>query len=55
MTGVNGPSEASGRLGFWEQLKGLKLRDELSWLIFGDFNEILFHFDKWGGRDYPKK
>lgn len=27
----------------------------MSWLRFGDFNEILFHFEKWGGRDRPEK
>lgn len=33
----------------------LKQENELSWLLFRDFNKILVHSEKWGGRDSLEK
>lgn len=46
VTRVYGPLEASG---------SLKQENKLSWLLFRDFNEILVHSEKWGGKDSPEK
>lgn len=55
VTGVYGPLKALGRPIFWDQLKVLRQEEEWSWLVFKDFNEILFHSEKWGRRDRPEK
>lgn len=40
----------SRRRDLWNLLRQLKVSSELTWLVMGDFNEILFSFEKKGSR-----
>lgn len=39
----------------WELLQGLKLTDIIPWLVMGDFNKILYSFEKMGGWNRSEK
>lgn len=39
----------------WELLKELKSQDNIPWVVMGDLNEIIFHNEKWGGKDHNEK
>lgn len=39
----------------WDLLMDLKPFKNSPWVFMGNCNEILFHFQKWGGRDHSKK
>lgn len=55
LTRVYGLPEASRRPFFWYNLKGSIPVDEILWMVFRDFNKILFHSEKQGGTDCHKK
>ena len=48
-TGIYGESKSEGKYITWKTLRTLKKRFDLSWLCSGDFNEILFSYEKEGG------
>ncbi|GMI95338.1 hypothetical protein HRI_003203100 [Hibiscus trionum] len=49
-TGFYGAPEEANRLESWNLLRGLNDCPETPWLIIGDFNEIMYSFEKQGGR-----
>ncbi|KAA3477739.1 reverse transcriptase [Gossypium australe] len=49
-TGFYGEPVEQNRRTLWELLRGLQNGNNLPWLVVGDFNEILFSFEKQGGR-----
>ncbi|XP_075669974.1 uncharacterized protein LOC142639717 [Castanea sativa] len=49
ITGFYGNSETHCRKETWDLLKSLSQKDQLHWLCFGDFNEILSVEEKLGG------
>ncbi|XP_042988702.1 uncharacterized protein LOC122316234 [Carya illinoinensis] len=51
ITGFYGNPDASQRWRSWDLLRSLCHRDDEAWLVFGDFNEILFSHEKLAGRD----
>ncbi|KAK5776858.1 hypothetical protein PVK06_044823 [Gossypium arboreum] len=48
-TGFYGSLYAQGRDESWNLLRGLRSNEELLWLVYGDFNEIMYDFEKKGG------
>ena len=48
-TGVYGESRSEDKDNTWDTLRSLKDKFNLSWLCCGDFNEILFNYEKEGG------
>lgn len=48
-TRVCGQSKVSKRWETWNLIKSLYISDEKSWLLNGDFNELLNIEEKWGG------
>lgn len=48
---VYGNPEIENQREFWNLLRSLKLRSSISWLIFCNFNELLSHSEKMGGRE----
>ena len=48
-TGIYGESKNEGKDITWKTLRTLKKKFDLSWLCSGDFNEILFSYEKEGG------
>lgn len=54
-TGFYGEPKASKRNSSWNLLKVLKPHNITHWIVMGDFNEILFHNEKWGGKDRSEK
>jgi hypothetical protein len=48
-TGIYGFPQAEYKHRTWTLLKDLKAQDDLPWLCAGDFNEIMFQFEKEGG------
>jgi exonuclease III len=50
LTGVYGEPRWNHKHLTWEALRALHGRLDLPWLMVGDFNEILFHHEKEGGR-----
>ncbi|KAK2659340.1 hypothetical protein Ddye_005873 [Dipteronia dyeriana] len=54
LTGFYGNSEPSLRHNACRLLQRLKSMSSMSWLCFGDFNEILAESDKYGGVPYPQ-
>lgn len=53
-TGVYGESKSEEKDNTWETLQELKSKFHLSWLCCGDFNEILFDYEKVGGVPRPE-
>jgi len=49
-TGLYGFSEKENKLKTCDLLLDLRLHTALPWLVGGDFNEILFNYQKKGGR-----
>ncbi|KAA3489871.1 reverse transcriptase [Gossypium australe] len=49
-TGFYGEPVEQNRKVSWELLRALHNGNNLPWLVAGDFNEILFSFEKQGGR-----
>ena len=48
-TGVYGESRSEDKDNTWDTLRSLKDKFNLPWLCCGDFNEILFNYEKEGG------
>lgn len=53
LIGFYGNLDPASRLFSWQLLERLSLLSSMSWFILGDFNEILTHSDKKGGRTRP--
>ncbi|XP_042942656.1 uncharacterized protein LOC122276824 [Carya illinoinensis] len=51
LTGVYGHPNHSLRHRTWDLICSLCRQVDEAWLVFGDFNEILYQHEKWGGRD----
>ncbi|KAA3460557.1 reverse transcriptase [Gossypium australe] len=49
-TGFYGSLYVNGQLTSWSLLRALGQEQQFSWLICGDFNEILYSFEKSGGQ-----
>ncbi|KAA3467408.1 reverse transcriptase [Gossypium australe] len=49
-TGFYGEPVEQNRRASWELLRALQNGNNLPWLVAGDFNEIMFSFEKQGGR-----
>ncbi|KAF7824156.1 reverse transcriptase [Senna tora] len=47
---VYGPPEEMERRVAWDQLRSFSSKIQGSWLCVGDFNDVLFHSEKWGGK-----
>lgn len=46
---VYGPPSNVGRDDFWDMLGDLKPTEDVAWLCVGDFNDFLYHSEKYGG------
>jgi hypothetical protein len=54
ITGVYGEPKWEDKYKTWDLLRSLKPNHNWPWLVFGDFNEILFSHEKDRGRDRPQ-
>ena len=54
LTGIYGEPKASDRDKTWKLLRILHGTSDLPWMVFGDFNEILFASEKQGGKLKPQ-
>jgi hypothetical protein len=50
LTGIYGEPSWDHKERTWDALRSLHNGETLPWLVLGDFNEILFHHEKEGGR-----
>ncbi|KAA3469681.1 reverse transcriptase [Gossypium australe] len=55
LTGFYGSPYASDREDAWNRLKRLHNQGEYPWIVCGDFNEILYNFEKKGGLPRDEK
>ncbi|XP_041009372.1 uncharacterized protein LOC121253428 [Juglans microcarpa x Juglans regia] len=55
LTGFYGQPETSLREEAWKLLASLRLNDGVGWCVVGDFNEILTHDEKVGGKQRQEK
>ncbi|KAL8125037.1 hypothetical protein AgCh_012638 [Apium graveolens] len=53
-TGFYGCPERGRRQESWDLIRDLESRSALPWCILGDFNDMLFEFEKVGGRPQPR-
>jgi hypothetical protein len=53
-TGIYGEPRADKREETWRLLRTLHLQEKLPWVCMGDFNEILYSFEKQGGLPKPQ-
>lgn len=53
-TGVYGFPQTEFKHRTWTLLRDLRAQDDLPWLCAGDFNEILFQYEKEGGCARPQ-
>jgi exonuclease III len=54
-TGIYGESKVEAREKTWQLLRTLKHQSDLPWLCIGDFNEILYSWEKEGGCPKPQQ
>ncbi|XP_031099874.1 uncharacterized protein LOC116004082 [Ipomoea triloba] len=53
MTGFYGFPERGRRSESWDLLRSLAGRSPLPWVVLGDFNDLLFQYEKRGGNPHP--
>jgi exonuclease III len=53
-TGIYGDPKTEKRENTWKLLRNIKHHSKLPWMCAGDFNEILFDFEKEGGAMRPQ-
>lgn len=51
ITSVNGHSDTSHIIETWNLVRSLCCRDEKSWLVFENYNKILYVYEKWNRRN----
>ena len=54
-TGIYGDPKAENRENTWKLLRNISHHSKLPWICAGDFNEILFDFEKEGGVARPQR
>lgn len=54
-TGFYGCPERRRREESWDLIRELKGKSDLPWCILGDFNDMMFGFEKVGGRPQPRR
>lgn len=55
LTGVYGHLEPKYRSTIWNSICSLGGTVDISWIVFGNFNEVLYLSEKWGGRAQLEK
>ena len=53
LTGLYGEPPWEDKYKTWDKLRELKNNSNLSWIVIGDFNEILYSHEKQGGNPRP--
>ncbi|XP_019167296.1 PREDICTED: uncharacterized protein LOC109163029 [Ipomoea nil] len=53
MTCYYGYSERTRRTESWDLLKLLATQSDLPWIVIGDFNDLLYQYEKKGGNPHP--
>lgn len=48
---LHAPTNYQERLALWQRLRSIHSVNTLPWLCLGDFNEILYHWEKFGRRE----
>lgn len=46
VTFLHAPNDFQQREGLWQKLRKVKGANQLPWLCIGDFNEIMYHWEK---------
>jgi hypothetical protein len=54
LTGIYGKARWQDKYKTWAKLRELKGNNVLPWVVIGDFNEIAFSHEKYGGMIAPK-
>lgn len=54
LTCFYGYPERSRRKNSWDFIRQLSNISQVPWLIFGDFNDLLYKSDKWGSFEHPQ-
>ncbi|XP_019155974.1 PREDICTED: uncharacterized protein LOC109152787 [Ipomoea nil] len=54
MTGYYGYAQRERRNDSWDFIKSLSHRSELPWVILGDFNDLLYQYEKRGRNPHPE-
>ncbi|XP_019200076.1 PREDICTED: uncharacterized protein LOC109193678 [Ipomoea nil] len=54
MTGYYGYAQRERWNDSWEFIRSLSHRSELPWVIIGDFNDLLYQYEKRGGNPHPE-
>jgi hypothetical protein len=52
--GIYGEPRWEDKYKTWDKLRELNNNSELPWVVIGDFNEILFSYEKEGGNPRPQ-
>jgi hypothetical protein len=53
-TGIYGEPRVDKREEIWKLRRTLHMQEKLPWVCIGDFNEILYSFEKQGGNPKPQ-
>ena len=54
-TGFYGQLETKKTYILWQLLEALRDQCEMPWIVFGDFNEIAYSYEKSGGGGFGKR
>jgi hypothetical protein len=54
LTGIYGEPRWEDKYKTWDKLRELKSNTDMPWMVFGDFNEILYSHEKEGGNQRPQ-